>query len=125
MKQQLRANRVSINYEFDYILRSRNLETDVVTCIDYLVYKICIQRSICRLFTASVVFDFRLNQLRNQKNGENGRWCIFRPTLPTPNPLYYTSDLQARGLTAPMCTYGRSARPPSRSARPRKWLELI
>ena len=108
MKQQLRANRVSINYEFDYILRSRNLETDVVTCIDYLVYKICIQRSICRLFTASVVFDFRLNQLRNQKNGENGRWCIFRPT---PNPLYYTSDLQARGLTAPICTYGRSARP--------------
>ena len=67
MRQQLRANSASINYEFDYILRSRNLETDVETCIDYLVYEICIKRSLCRLFTASVVFDFRLNQLRNQK----------------------------------------------------------
>ena len=88
MRQQLRANSASINYEFDYILRSRNLETDVETCIDYLVYEICIQRSLCRLFTASVVFDFRLNQLRNQKNGEDGVFFDLRQIRFTTLPTY-------------------------------------
>ena len=40
---------------------------------------------------------------------------------PTPNLLYYTSDLLARGFTAAIWTCGRSARPltcPSRDARP-------
>ena len=32
---------------------------------------------------------------------------------PTPNPLYYSSDLLARGYTAARWTCGRSARPPS------------
>ena len=49
--------------------------------------------------------------------------CIFRPirkfaTLhfwPMPNPLYYTSDLIARGFTATIWTCDRSARPPSLS----------
>ena len=47
--------------------------------------------------------------------------------LPTPNPLYYTSDLLARGFTAVIWTCGRSARPlacPSRTARPRNCLNL-
>ena len=50
---------------------------------------------------------------------------MFRGTPCTSNPLYYTSDLQARGLAAPICTCDGSARPPGRSARPRKWLNLI
>ena len=34
---------------------------------------------------------------------------------PTQNPLYYTSDLLARGITAALWTCGRSARPLSLS----------
>ena len=39
--------------------------------------------------------------------------------IPTPNPLYYTSDLLARGITAALWTCGRSARPPRPGARPK------
>ena len=48
---------------------------------------------------------------------------------PTPNPLYYPSDLLARDFKAVIWTCGRSARPPSLSARSRncrkvRWSEI-
>ena len=47
--------------------------------------------------------------------------CIFRRKSailyfwPTPNPLYYTSDLLARGFHLKLDIHGRSARPQSLS----------
>ena len=82
-----------------------------------------IQRVIYFRHTTNVIARLIKNQyfkifcLAPQNNGVffDLRKSAILHLWPTPNPLCYTSDLLARGFTAAIWNFGRSARPPSLS----------